>query len=37
MAAVLDNLQIAADFIKELFAYILSFFSSFGGSEDAAV
>ena len=37
MAAVLDNLKIAAEFIKEFFAYILSFFSIFGGSEDATV
>ena len=36
MEAVLDNLKIAAQFIKDLIAYVMNFFNSFGaGSEDA--
>lgn len=35
MAAVIDNLKAAIEFIKNFFNYILSFFTGFGGDEDA--
>lgn len=36
MEAVMDNLKIAVQFIKDLFDYIMNFFKSFGADETAA-
>lgn len=35
MAAVIDNLRAAIRFIMNFFNYIMSFFTGFGGDEDA--
>lgn len=35
MATIIENLKAAVEFIKGIFDYIMSFFTGFGGGNDA--